>query len=97
MDSRGDDARAGSEASVAGSQANLIKAKEQLGHAQLKTDFAGVVTAVNADVGQVVSPGQTVLTVARPDIREAVVDIGEDFPIPLEIGLPFPINLELLP
>jgi RND family efflux transporter MFP subunit len=90
-------ARAGSEASVASAQANLIKAQEQLGYAQLKTDFAGVVTAVSADVGQVVSPGQTVLTVARPDIREAVVDIGEDFPVPLEVGLPFTVALQLLP
>ena len=90
-------ARAGAEASVASAQANLIKATEQLGYAQLKTDFAGVVTAVSADVGQVVSPGQSVLTVARPDIREAVVDIGEDFPVPLEIGLPFTVALELLP
>jgi RND family efflux transporter MFP subunit len=90
-------ARAGAEASVASAQANLIKAKEQLSYATLKTDFAGVVTAVSADVGQVVSPGQSVLTVARPDIREAVVDIGEDFPVPLEIGLPFTVALQLLP
>jgi RND family efflux transporter MFP subunit len=60
-------ARAAAEASVASAQADLTKAKEQLGYAQLKADFAGVVTAVSADVGQVVSAGQTVLTVARPD------------------------------
>jgi RND family efflux transporter MFP subunit len=90
-------ARAAAEASVASAQADLIKANEQLGYAQLKTDFAGVVTAVSANVGQVVSAGQSVLTVARPDIREAVVDIGEDFPVPLEVGLPFTVRLELLP
>jgi len=45
-------------------QANLTKTLEQLGYAQVKTDFAGVVTAVGAEVGQVVSPGQTVVTVA---------------------------------
>jgi RND family efflux transporter MFP subunit len=90
-------ARAGAEASVASAQANLVKAEEQLSYAQLKADFAGVVTAVSADVGQVVSPGQSVLTVARPDTREAVVDIGEDFPVPLAIGLPFTVALELLP
>ena len=73
-------ARAGADASVAHAQANLTKAIEQHGYAQLKADFAGVVTAVGAEVGQVVSPGQNVVTVARPDIREAVVDIGEDFP-----------------
>ena len=90
-------ARAGAEATVAHAQANLIKAIEQRGYAQLKVDFAGVVTAVGAEVGQVVSPGQNVVTVARPDIREAVVDIGEDFPVPLEIGLPFTVGLQLLP
>lgn len=90
-------ALAGAAASVAHAQANLIKAIEQRGYAQLKADFSGVVTAVGAEVGQVVSPGQNVVTVARPDIREAVVDIGEDFPVPLEIGLPFTVALQLLP
>lgn len=90
-------ARAGAEASVAQEQANLTKAIEQLGYAQIKADFGGVVTAVGAEVGQVVSPGQTVVTVARPDIREAVVDIGEDLPVPLEVGLPFSVSLQLLP
>src|SRR6266404_2767408 len=89
--------RAGAQASTARAQANLTKAIEQLGYAQVKADFAGVVTAVSAEVGQVVSPGQNVVTVARPDIREAVVDIGEDFPVPLEIDLPFTIGLQLLP
>jgi RND family efflux transporter MFP subunit len=90
-------ARAGADATVARAQANLTKAIEQLGYAQLKADFAGVVTAVGADVGQVVSPGQKVVTVARPDIREAVVDVGPEFPVPLEIGLPFSVSLQLLP
>lgn len=89
-------ARAGAEASVARAQANLTKVLEQLGYAQLKSDFAGVVTAVGAEVGQVVSPGQSVVTVARPDIREAVIDIGPDFPVSLEIGLPFTVSLQLL-
>jgi membrane fusion protein, multidrug efflux system len=89
--------RAGAQASAALAQANLAKAIEQRSYAQLKTDFAGVVTAVSADVGQVVSPGQHVVTVARPDIREAVVDIGPDFPVPLEVGLPFTVSLQLLP
>ncbi|WFU74920.1 efflux RND transporter periplasmic adaptor subunit [Bradyrhizobium sp. CB2312] len=90
-------ARAGAEANVAQEQANLTKAIEQLGYAQIKADFGGVVTAVGAEVGQVVSPGQTVVTVARPDVREAVVDIGEDLPVPLEVGLPFTVGLQLLP
>jgi membrane fusion protein, multidrug efflux system len=79
--------RAGAQASTARARANLTKAIEQLGYAQVKADFGGVVTAVGAEVGQVASPGQTVVTVARPDVREAVVDIGADFPVPLTVGL----------
>jgi membrane fusion protein, multidrug efflux system len=89
--------RSSAEASVARAKAGLTKAIEQLGYAQLKADFAGVVTAVSTDVGQVVSVGQTVATVARPNIREAVVDIGSDFPVPLRIGLPFRVSLQILP
>jgi len=89
--------RAGAQASTARARANLSKAIEQLGYTEVKADFAGVVTAVSAEVGQVVAPGQSVVAVARPDIREAVVDIGEDFPVPLTVGLPFTVGLQLLP
>jgi RND family efflux transporter MFP subunit len=92
-----EEVRAGAESTVARAQANLTKAVEQLGYAQLKAEFAGVVLAVNADIGQVVSPGQNVVTVARPDVREAVVDVGPEFPVPLQIGLPFRVSLQLLP
>jgi RND family efflux transporter MFP subunit len=90
-------ARAGAEATVAHAQANLTKAIEQLGYAQIKAEFAGVVIAVGAEPGQVVSPGQSVVTVARPDVREAVVDVGEDFPLQVGVGLPFTVGLQLLP
>jgi RND family efflux transporter MFP subunit len=92
-----ENARAAAQASVVRAQANLTKARDQLGYAQLKSDFAGVITAVGAEVGQVASPGQSVVTVARPDIREAVVDIGADFPVPLRTGLPFTVSLQLEP
>jgi RND family efflux transporter MFP subunit len=89
--------RAGVQASTARARANLTKAVEQLGYAEIKADFAGVVTAVSVEVGQVVSPGQSVVTVARPDVREAVIDIGPDFAVPLTVGLPFIVSLQLLP
>lgn len=89
--------RAAAQAMVASAQADLAKAHEQLGYAQLKAEFAGVVTAVGAEVGQVVSTGQSVVTVARPDIREAVLDVGADFPVPLRTGLPFTVSLLLNP
>jgi RND family efflux transporter MFP subunit len=89
--------RAGAQASTARARANLTKAIEQLGYAQVKANFAGIVTAVSADLGQVVSPGQSVVNVARLDVREAVVDIGPDFPVPLTVGLPFTVSPQLLP
>ena len=89
--------RAGAQASTARARANLAKAIEQLGYAQVKAEFDGIVTAVSAEVGQVVSPGQSVVTVVRLDVREAVVDIGADFPVPLTVGLPFAVGLQLLP
>jgi RND family efflux transporter MFP subunit len=89
--------RASAQAKVISAQAKLAKAREELGYAQVKSDFAGVVTAVGAEVGQVVSVGQSVVTVARPDIREAVVDVGADFPVPLRTGLAFTVRLQLDP
>src|SRR4029077_11303616 len=89
--------RAGAQASTARARANLAKAIEQLGYAQVKADFAGVVTAVGAEVGQVVSPGQGVVTVARLDAREAVVDLGPDFLVPLTVRLEVNVRPQLLP
>ena len=89
--------RASAQASVVRAQANLTKAREQLGYAQVKADFAGVVTAVGAEVGQVVSPGQSVVTIARPDIREAVIDVADDLAGALRIGMPFTVRLQLDP
>lgn len=84
-------------ATVAKAQANLNKAKEQLGYAQLRAEFDGVVTATSAEVGQVVSAGQTVMTIARPDDRDAVVDVPQSAMRSLKIGAPFDVSLQLDP
>jgi membrane fusion protein, multidrug efflux system len=70
--------RIAADAEVTRSRSNLTKAEEQLGYTELRSDFDGVVTAIGAEVGQVVSVGQAVVTVARPDVREAVIDIPEE-------------------
>ncbi|WP_292218269.1 efflux RND transporter periplasmic adaptor subunit, partial [Mesorhizobium sp.] len=67
------------------------------GYARLFSDFDGVVTAVGAEVGQTVSPGQTVVTVARSDLREAVVDIPDRLTGDLAAGTPFQVILQSLP
>ena len=40
--------------------------------AEITAEYDGVVIAVDVEVGQVVAPGQPVITIARPDVREAV-------------------------
>ncbi|MCA2406471.1 efflux RND transporter periplasmic adaptor subunit (plasmid) [Rhizobium leguminosarum bv. viciae 248] len=90
-------ARRTAAAAVAKAQANLDKAKEQLGYAQLRAEFDGVVTATSAEVGQVVSTGQTVVTIARPDKRDAVVDVPQAAAQKLKTGAPFEVTLQLDP
>lgn len=85
------------QSNVVRAQAALSKAREQLSYAQLKSDYDGVVTATGAEVGQVVSPGETVLTVARPDVREAVIDVPDGSAGPLKTGTPFTVALQLNP
>jgi len=89
--------RRSASAAVAKAQANLDKAEEQLGYAQLRAEFDGVVTATSAEVGQVVSAGQSVATVARPDQRDAVIDIPVASFDGLKVGSPFEISLQLDP
>lgn len=90
-------ARKAAEASVERAKASLAKSQEQLGYARLFSDFDGVVTAVGAEVGQTVAAGQTVVTVARSDLREAVVDIPDQLTGDLAPGTPFQVILQSLP
>ncbi|WP_027052518.1 efflux RND transporter periplasmic adaptor subunit [Mesorhizobium erdmanii] len=90
-------ARKAAEANVERARASLAKSQEQLGYARLFSDFDGVVTAVGAEVGQTVSAGQTVVTVARSDLREAVVDIPDQLTGDLTAGTPFQVILQSLP
>jgi membrane fusion protein, multidrug efflux system len=87
--------RIAAQAEVVRAQSSLTKAQEQLGYAQLKSDFDGVVTAVSTEVGQVVSAGETVVTVAQPDVREAVVDIPESVNGAVKPGTVFDVALQL--
>ena len=63
------------QASLDQAQASVNQAKDQLNYTQLRTDHGGIVTAWTAEAGQVVSAGQQVVTLARPDIKEAVIDL----------------------
>lgn len=74
----------------------LDKAEEQLSYAQLTAEFDAVVTATSADVGQTVSAGQTVVSVARPDLGEAVVDIPDALIGGFQAGDRFEVVLQSL-
>ncbi|MBB5703202.1 RND family efflux transporter MFP subunit [Ochrobactrum daejeonense] len=78
-------------------QAGLRKAQDQRSYAVLRPDFDGVVSATDVEVGQVVAAGQTVMTVARPDIREAVVDIPDSMTQYFDPGTPFNVQLQADP
>jgi RND family efflux transporter MFP subunit len=56
-------------------QAQLTKQRDLLSFTRLVADFDGVVTGRYAEPGQVLNPGQKVLTLARPGIREAVIAV----------------------
>lgn len=77
--------------------AALAKAREQLGYASLAAEFDGVVTAVSAEPGQVVAAGQSVVTVASPDRRDAVVDLPDGMAGRLALGAPLKVRLQLAP
>ena len=58
-------------------RAKQVQASENLGYTELTADNDGVITAVGADAGQVVTAGQMVVRLARPGEREAVFNIAE--------------------
>jgi len=92
-----DAAKQATDAAVAAAKqadAAVAKAREQLGYAELVSETDGVVTAVNAEVGQTLAQGATAVSIARPDVREAVVDLGEDALIGLSPGAAFTVRLQ---
>lgn len=65
-------------ANLESAQAQLDKAREQLGYAQLIADYDGIVTASNIEVGETVAASAPAITIARPDLRDAVIDVPDD-------------------
>jgi RND family efflux transporter MFP subunit len=84
-------------ATLTQAKANLTKAQDELAYTQLYADVDGVVTARNAEVGQVVTAGQPVLTIARPDVKEAVFDVPDALATALSADAVLNVVLELAP
>lgn len=66
------------QAKVEAARAGLRVQGNQAGYANLVSDTDGVVTSVDAEVGQVVAAGTPVVRVARTDEKEVVIGIPED-------------------
>jgi membrane fusion protein, multidrug efflux system len=59
-------------------KAQLANAGNQVGYANLVATVAGIVTAVDAEVGQVVSAGSPVVRIAQDGPRDVVFNVPED-------------------
>lgn len=75
----------------------LSQAQDQLGYSELRTDHAAVVTRWQAEAGQVVTAGQEVVTLARPDVKEAVIDLPGSLADQLPVGVEFKVASQLDP
>ena len=64
------------------SESALRNARESLGWTRLMAPQSGVITEVSASAGQVVSDGQSVLTLATGEARDVVFDIAKPDAIP---------------
>ena len=66
--------------------AQAKQTKNALGYTHLTADADGVISAVNAEVGQVVAAGQTVLTLVQTNEFEVVVNVPENKISAVQIG-----------
>jgi RND family efflux transporter MFP subunit len=60
---------------VLGAQAQLRLAQERLAHTELRAPFAGVVSLIRAERGQVLPEGQPLLQLAKTDALELQIDL----------------------
>jgi membrane fusion protein, multidrug efflux system len=85
------------QASLDQAKAAVSQARDQLNYTELRTDHAAIVTAWNAEAGQVVTAGQQVVTLARPDIKEAVIDLPAGLAEQLPTDVVFEVAAQLDP
>jgi RND family efflux transporter MFP subunit len=85
------------QASLDQAKAAVSQARDQLNYVELRSDHKAVVTAWNAEAGQVVTAGQQVVTLAQPDIKEAVIDLPDTLVDQLPEGVVFQVASQLNP
>ena len=90
-------ALATAEARLEAARAQRLQLANQTGYTVLTADTAGVVTAVDAEAGQVVAAGQTVLRVVRPGEKEVAFAVPEAHRAMLERASALSATLTALP
>ncbi len=85
------------DARLEAARAQSRQAANQAGYAVLAADSAGVITAIEAEAGQVVAPGQTVARLARAGETEVVVAVPESQHGLVEQAKEFSVTLSALP
>jgi len=88
------------EASLKAAEASLVQARSQsqaqsnqVGYARLQATAAGVVTVLEAEVGQVLAAGQPVLRLAHDGPRDAVFNVPEQAIQLIKSGMPMQAQL----
>ncbi|MFN4277067.1 MAG: efflux RND transporter periplasmic adaptor subunit [Ferrovibrio sp.] len=89
-----EEAAAAATAALRVASAKLAKAREDLSYTTLTADMDGIVTKIDAEVGQMAAPGMKVMTLARTDVREAVVDVPADIARTLVPDASFEVRLQ---
>jgi RND family efflux transporter MFP subunit len=77
--------------------AQYAQGANQLGYSTLRADQAGVVSGISAEVGQVVGPGQVVITLVKEGEREVEVSVPENRIQELSTASQIKINFWALP
>lgn len=65
-------------ATVKAAEAMLKQAKEQLAYTQVKAPYGGIVTARHVELGELVNPGQALMTGMALEPLRAVADLPQD-------------------
>lgn len=88
------------EASLKAAEAALVQARSQsqaqinqVGYARLQATAAGVITALEAEVGQVLAAGQPVVRLAHDGPRDAVFSVPEQVVQAFKVGMPMHAQL----
>lgn len=82
-----------SQSALAAAQAQLANAREQLGYTALVADAPGIITARQAEVGQVVQATVPIFSLARDGERDAVFNVYESLLVEPPSDAPITVSL----